>query len=977
MRLALALAVVLAASLFVPRAHAQGGFYVGFNKVQHHEADWRVLETEHLDLYFDAEAEALAEIAAAEAEAAYADLVHRFGFTLTERVPFVVYATNQQFRTTNVLPGLIPPGVGGFYEFLKGRVVIPADGDLGSFRRVIRHELVHVFTFNYLARVMRDHRRPIASMPPLWFTEGIAEYWSGEPDHQAAMVLRDAVASNYLIPLADLHRYGGFLLYKQGEAACRFLSETYGEEVLLLLMDNTWRDPDFRRVMEHVLGEPMATVSERYDAWLREAVMPSLPEAVPPSLAADAVAAEGFAAKPLTITRPDGTTAVAYVGNRGGYTNLYLVELDSTGAPASRPRALVRGERSARFEMLHAFESRLDVTPDGRTLAFTTQSGPSDAIHLVDLGTERVTATLRFPDLIGLYGPAFSPDGRRIAFTGIHRSGMADLYLYDRDAEALARLTDDPYDDRSPAFTPDGRTLVFSSDRTDFGPQGGYNLFSLDLDSGAIRYLTYGHQVDLSPRVAPDGREVLFISARRGPDGAFGGHDVWSVSLVPEPVAEPLAELTAAPDAIPNEPVERRLTAFTSAVFDPSRAADGALVFTAYDGGRFTIRRLEPAAPVSVAPVGLAAREPVVPWVVPRRAAVEGTPTRRPYRRRYTLDAAEGALQTNPVWGTTGGAVLAFSDLLGDDRLFVTLYQADVPGSSFIDGLNFGLSRIHLGRRADVGYGLYRFSGLRFDRTDPSADASYPILFEQLAGGFGLVRFPLSRFQRIELSGSLAWNEKEIGLIGERQEALLYSQSVALTHDTALYGWNGPVGGWKTQLTAAYTTDLRFSTVSYFTLSADARHYARLAPEITLASWGLARFNVGREARLWLLGGSWDLRGYPFLRVRGQNQWFTSHELRFPLVFAPGASLPVLAPFGIVNLRGALFVDAARAWNDAYDQREAQLLTGRTLGSAGTGLRMNLFGGLVLRYDIGWRFEDGFVWDERRPFSQFFFGYDF
>ena len=130
------------------------------------------------------------------------------------------------------------------------------------------------------------------------------------------------------------------------------------------------------------------------------------------------------------------------------------------------------------------------------------------------------------------------------------------------------------------------------------------------------------------------------------------------------------------------------------------------------------------------------------------------------------------------------------------------------------------------------------------------------------------------------------------------------------------------------------------------------------------------------KARLHVLGGSWDLRGWRLFDIRAQKMWFTSHELRFPILTAPYLYMPVLAPFGVVNLRGALFLDAAHAWNDNYYERHPQLNTGRTLGSAGAGLRLNLFGGFVLRYDVGYRYVDGFQTRDRF-FRQFFFGYDF
>lgn len=116
--------------------------------------------------------------------------------------------------------------------------------------------------------------------------------------------------------------------------------------------------------------------------------------------------------------------------------------------------------------------------------------------------------------------------------------------------------------------------------------------------------------------------------------------------------------------------------------------------------------------------------------------------------------------------------------------------------------------------------------------------------------------------------------------------------------------------------------------------------------------------------------------------VRGQKMWFTSHELRFPILTAPSLYLPILAPLGVANLRGALFFDAAHAWNNDYNEtgltesRRDQINIGETLGAIGAGLRVNLFGGFVLRYDIGYRYRDGFK-EQDKFFRQFFFGWDF
>ncbi|HYE96766.1 MAG TPA: BamA/TamA family outer membrane protein, partial [Rubricoccaceae bacterium] len=569
------------------------------------------------------------------------------------------------------------------------------------------------------------------------------------------------------------------------------------------------------------------------------------------------------------------------------------------------------------------------------------------------------------------------------------------------------RLTHDAYDDRNAAWSPDGTRLAFSSDRTAYGEEGAYNLFTLDLSTGEIAYVTSGPQMDLSPRWSPDGTRLVFVSSRREPDGHFSAQDLWVADLAPSPVATeattslpPAAGTTgsradhgpreasgdssvSAAGAPPVGPTLHRLTAFTGAAFDPVWTADDHVVFSTFEDYRFTVRTLSLDSLLADPHPQVAVRFPAPDsaWAF-NRLEITDAERRRPYRRRYTLDIAAGNINNSPAYGASGGAVVAFSDVLGDDIFYVTAYSANTVGRSFLEGLSLGVTRIHLGRRANYGYGLFRMAGQRYDRTDPDAVASYPVYYEQVYGAVGLMEYPLTKFRRIELSTSIGWSRKDQLLrVDDELETVQFTNSLALVHDNALYGLNGPLDGWRASVAAGYSTDLLYSNVSFYSVSADVRRYFRITRDVTFASWGLGRFNVGRRARLNLLGGSWSLRGFPFLRLRGRNLWFTSHELRFPLVNNPSAVVPLLAPFGVVSLRGALFADAARLWNEGYDDVELDpgsgYHVGTTLGAVGAGLRLNLYGAFVLRYDRGYRFTDGLRWAEREPFSQFFFGWDF
>ena len=170
--------VILLFFLILPSTLCAQFFYFGRNKVQYTDFEWHVLKTDHFDIYYYPEMKDLAERGAFFAEESYRALEVKFNHSLNTRVPLIFYSSHLHFQQTNTTGGFIPEGVGGFFEFLKGRVVIPSDGSTAAFRHVIRHELVHVFMHNKISRVLVDHRKTQDRYPPLWFVEGLAEYWS-------------------------------------------------------------------------------------------------------------------------------------------------------------------------------------------------------------------------------------------------------------------------------------------------------------------------------------------------------------------------------------------------------------------------------------------------------------------------------------------------------------------------------------------------------------------------------------------------------------------------------------------------------------------------------------------------------------------------------------------------------------------------------------------------------------------------------
>ncbi|WP_243453515.1 amidohydrolase family protein [Polymorphobacter multimanifer] len=187
-----------------------------------------------------------------------------------------------------------------------------------------------------------------------------------------------------------------------------------------------------------------------------------------------------------------------------------LAVLLASGAAIAAPTMLPppgEAERIA-FDVSQGTSMSVSASPDGRMLAIDLQG----SLWLVPAAGGRATLiTDHFNDA---RQPAWSPDGKRLAYFG-YREGGYDLWTVDADGSNPRRLTDGAYDDREPAWSPDGRMIAFASDRTGPG-EAAYNIWTLDLASGALKQVTNTAGEDRMPSWSPDGRELAYASARGG-----------------------------------------------------------------------------------------------------------------------------------------------------------------------------------------------------------------------------------------------------------------------------------------------------------------------------------------------------------------------------------------------------------------------------------------------------------------------------
>jgi Tol biopolymer transport system component len=518
-----AAAVAVAALVTARPAAAQ---YFGQNKVQYRSFPFKIIQTEHFEVYFYDEERAAALDAARMAERAYARLSRVLHHRFQTRKPIILYASHTDFEQTNAIAGDLGEGTGGVTEFFKHRMVLPFTGSYGDLEHVLQHEMVHQFQYDVFSsgRIGAGVQTLVNVNPPLWFMEGMAEYLSlGPIDTHTAMWLRDASLEGDLPTIEQLTYDPRVFPYHYGHALWSYIGEKWGDEVIGEILQASTTS-GVEGAFKRALGLSLDELSNEWRDAVQTTFLPQLGEHYRARRIAQPLLTEkrtggGYHLAPALT--PDGRQ-VAFFGERNSFfIDLYLADAE-TGRSLGR---LVKSTINSNYESLRFVNSSGSFSPDGRYFAITAKRKQHEDLVILDVKRHREERRIQIP-LNGLETPSWSPDGHQLVFTGFD-GGLSDLFVVNRDGTGLRRLTNDKYADLQPAWSPDGKTIAFATDRggqTDFDQLrfGNVRLALYHLDGGTIQVL--GHMDEgknINPAWAPDGRSLAFVSDRTGISNLF------------------------------------------------------------------------------------------------------------------------------------------------------------------------------------------------------------------------------------------------------------------------------------------------------------------------------------------------------------------------------------------------------------------------------------------------------------------------
>jgi TolB protein len=159
--------------------------------------------------------------------------------------------------------------------------------------------------------------------------------------------------------------------------------------------------------------------------------------------------------------------------------------------------------------MSHAFTSQMPVIDRQGRIAYVEEQG-FGAAKISSLYSIRPDGSDRqlIEQLNGyIYSPAWSADGKLLAYSKQQLRQSPKIYIYDRHKQTRNLIVNNKGSNLSATFSPDGQKLLYSSTVA-----GNADIYELRLSDGTSRQLTTLPSTEVQPSYAADGQSFVYVS---------------------------------------------------------------------------------------------------------------------------------------------------------------------------------------------------------------------------------------------------------------------------------------------------------------------------------------------------------------------------------------------------------------------------------------------------------------------------------
>jgi hypothetical protein len=888
--------------------------YYGKNRIRYDDFRWKIYTTDHFEIYYYPEIEQHLERVTSYAESAYqqvsADLKHDLAF----KVPMVLYKTQSEFQQQNIEPMELPEGVLAFAEPYRDRMVLPIDEPSDSLYRLITHELTHIFEFDIIPRSLL--RRGL----PLWVDEGLADHLTGYWNPFDLMTVRDAAISDNIPSMSDFQGQAfvdGRLPYNLGHAAFEFIESRWGKEGMRQFLFALRKAVigGGESAYEEAFRLKADEFDEQFEKYLKDRFKPFRDKERPADYGRNLAPKRERTPYSVVVSiepSPSGEMMAVAAGNRKDQ-ELDIILMSTKDSKVTHN--LTRGFNKDRgYEYIvtpGGFRNNavpwMSWSPQGDRIAYFVRTEKHKTLILHNAVTARIDRRIELRNVDMPESPDISPDGRSVAFSALSNA-IGDIFVVDVETGAVKNVTNDGFGDFAPTFSPDGKSLIYLA-----RVSGNDKLFKLDLATGAKTQITFGTHDDGGAQFL-DENTIVFSSTATDPNQpvdpevARNGniYNIWTLSLKS-------GELRQYTDA---------LTANVSPVVLKDDKLPRIAFVTYYKGeyGIHTLAREEPLNTVASADFGspgpvIDFQPPLTHTLIQNNMRTKGTFEKMFLEGRPPVNV--GVTSGGDIFG---GTQVTFTDVLGDKQF--NLFAASVAQYRTMSFSYINLARrfqyaLQAFSQTQFYYGFQ--PGLLYDYDYAFLDRDDAIATQRQRGVTAFGIYPLNRYARLQVSGGLlqfgqSYNDEGLQAVADAYQQEVYGRTlfnsgnfmplgVEYIQETTIFREYGPLAGNTVRVGYEYAPAFG-DFLSRQTAELDARYYKRLATNGVLAFRLRGYKSWGDFPGYFYFGGNSELRGYDYLAFIGNKGFFANTELRFPLIEA------ALTPLGVVGgLRGVVFAN--------------------------------------------------------------------
>jgi serine/threonine protein kinase len=196
------------------------------------------------------------------------------------------------------------------------------------------------------------------------------------------------------------------------------------------------------------------------------------------------------------VWTPDGESILFLRGDPTDQREVYRMRAD--------------GSQLRPYPFLKADADELAFPRTGRRMIFRAATSDHN-IYAVDLATPGAQPTQIASSTLYDVSPAYSPDGKRLAFSS-NRGGSREIWVSDADGASPSPVTSfDQGVVGSPRWSPDGEWIAF-----DARPGGNVDVYVVRASGGEPKRMTDHPASDSLPSWSADGKYIYFCSSRDG-----------------------------------------------------------------------------------------------------------------------------------------------------------------------------------------------------------------------------------------------------------------------------------------------------------------------------------------------------------------------------------------------------------------------------------------------------------------------------